>query len=86
MLRQKASSFQRRGLQRTDVGLSSILSIPPAVSHLAAGWTGEQRNLSPVEAVSQLAFGSRSLVLIPVIDLPPDVVKSPGVPSCPPAS
>lgn len=83
MLRQKASFLQRRSLQRTDAGLNNVLSIPPAVSHFAAGWTAQQRNPSLVEAASQLAFRSHSLVLIHVIDMPPDVVKSPGMPLTP---
>ncbi|KAK5848426.1 hypothetical protein PBY51_006041 [Eleginops maclovinus] len=38
--------------------------VPPAVSHFAAGGIDEQRKLSAVVAVSQLASRSRNLVLI----------------------
>lgn len=86
MLRQKASLPSEAAFAENRCGWNNVLSIPPAVSHFAAGWTDEQRNPSPVEAASQLAWRSRSLVPIIVrpsicheIDMPPDVVKSPGM-------
>lgn len=88
MLRQKASLPSEVESAENRCKLNNVLSIPPAVSHFAVGWTEEQRNPSLVEAASQLAL--RSLVLIIVrpsicheIDMPPRVVKSPGMPLAP---
>lgn len=90
MLRQEASLPSEEEFAENRCGLNNAPSIPPAVSHFAVGWTEEGRNPSPVEDASQWALQSHSLVLIIIrpsicrrIDMPPDVVESPGMPLAP---
>lgn len=85
MLRQKASLPSVVEFAENRCGLNNEPPIPAAVSHFSAGW-----NPSPSEATSQLVLWSHSLVLIIVrpsiwheIDVPLDVMKSPGLPLMP---
>lgn len=86
MLRQKASLSSEVVFTENRCSLNNVLFVPPAVSHFTAGWTEEQRNPSPMEAGSQLALRSHSLILIIVcpsicneIDMPLDVVKGSNI-------
>lgn len=89
---QKAAVLEKCFFAESRYYLNNELSVAPAVSHFAVGWTEQQKNLSPVEDASQLALISHSLSLIAVrpsichkIHALPDVVKRPGV-SCVPSS